>query len=213
VILQHGVERFELHERMTSIDFCQLFRREMKGLYLLAFLLTGHQKTAEECFATSLADCVRGIAVDRESAHSWAKRVVIKNAIRLVTHHFECASREAPWVSSGIDEETSKHCTGNLALRSVLALGHFERLVFVMSVLEGLSERESAVLLECLPKQIREALVRALRQVAASHIGRYFGGARGEQEAVKIGADDSSSQSRQHVYCCTTIQLKGSQQS
>ncbi len=92
----------------------------MKGLYLLTLVLTGNQETAEECFATSLEDCVRGIAVGKESAHSWAKCVVIKNAIRLVARRLESASREAPWVSSGIDEEMSKHSTGNLALRSDL---------------------------------------------------------------------------------------------
>ncbi len=65
-----------------------------------------------------------------------------------------------------------------------------------MSVLERLSDRESAVLLECVPDQIRAARVRALQQVAASHVGRCLGGAGDEQKAVKIGADDSSTQSR-----------------
>ena len=59
----------------------------MDGLYLLAFLLTANSETAEQCFISSFEECIEGIAVNDEWAHSWAKRVVIKNAIRLVAPH------------------------------------------------------------------------------------------------------------------------------
>jgi hypothetical protein len=68
----------------SGIRFCNLFRQEMEGLYLLASLLTANPETAEQCFTSSLEECMEGIAVNDEWAHPWAKRVVIKNAIRLV---------------------------------------------------------------------------------------------------------------------------------
>jgi hypothetical protein len=35
-------------------DFCNVFVKDMKPLYLLAFLLTANHQDAEQCFATAL---------------------------------------------------------------------------------------------------------------------------------------------------------------
>jgi len=40
----------------SRADFCEIFERELKPLYLLAFLLTANQKRAEQCFATTILD-------------------------------------------------------------------------------------------------------------------------------------------------------------
>jgi DNA-directed RNA polymerase specialized sigma24 family protein len=160
------------HERSSDIKFCNLFRQEMDGLYLLAFLLTANPETAEQCFISSLEECMEGIAVNEEWAHSWAKRVVIKNAIRLVAprvHHSRSVVLPR-FYKKGC--EPSERSPDNRSLMSLLALGDFERVVFVMTVLEQLSDRDSALLLGFLPDEIRAARMRALQEVALGNAGR-----------------------------------------
>jgi hypothetical protein len=153
-------------ESTSEIKFCHVFQQEMEGLYLLAFLLTANSGTAEQCFILSLEECMEGIAVKEAWAHSWAKRVVIKNAIRLVALRVHLSGskllppfllNECQPLERGPDDRT---------LMSILALGDFERVVFVMTVLEQLSDRDSALLLGCLPDKIRAARVRVLKEVA-----------------------------------------------
>src|ERR1019366_2636448 len=68
----------------TSEDFCELFTKDVKGLYLLSFLLTVDHEKAEQCFVAGLDGCVNGNSVFREWAHSWARRVIIRHAVRMV---------------------------------------------------------------------------------------------------------------------------------
>src|SRR6202049_2096444 len=65
-------------------DFCRIFQDDMHGLYLLAFLLTADQETAERCFVSGLADAVEGNPVFKEWARSWARRAIIQNAVRVI---------------------------------------------------------------------------------------------------------------------------------
>ena len=37
-------------EYATAQDFCQIFDKDMSGLYLLSLLLTGDHEKAEQCF-------------------------------------------------------------------------------------------------------------------------------------------------------------------
>src|SRR2546426_1008725 len=69
----------------TRADFCRIFQDEMKPLYLLAFLLTADHAKAEQCFVAGIADVVEGNPVFREWAHSWSRRTIIKNAIRILS--------------------------------------------------------------------------------------------------------------------------------
>lgn len=143
----------------------------MDGLYLLAYLLTANPETAEQCFISSFEECMESIAVHDEWTHSWAKRVVIKNAIRLVAPHVH-HSRNT--VLSGFrqkEREPSEWSPGNRTLINVHALEDFERFVFVMTVLEQLSDRDAALLLRCLPDKIQAARGRALREVALGNAG------------------------------------------
>jgi DNA-directed RNA polymerase specialized sigma24 family protein len=48
----------------------------------------------------------------------------------------------------------------------VLALGNFERFVFVISVLEGYEDRECAALLGCTVLEVDQARVQASQQIA-----------------------------------------------
>ncbi len=69
----------------NSTDFCAIFEEHMTSLYQLALLLTADQTKAEQCFASGLEDCQTGNPVFRDWARLWAKRIIIKNAIALLT--------------------------------------------------------------------------------------------------------------------------------
>jgi DNA-directed RNA polymerase specialized sigma24 family protein len=159
-------------ESTSDIKFCNLFRQEMDGLYLLAFLLTANPETAEQCFISSLEECMGGVAVNEEWAHSWAKRVVIKNAIRLVAPHVHHSRSEVLPRFRQKECEPSEPSPDNRTLMSLHTLGDFERFVFVMTVLEQLSDRDAALLLGCLADEIRAARVRALQEIALGNAGR-----------------------------------------
>ena len=47
-------------------DFCELFEREMKPLYLLAFLLTANHQDAEKCFAAAVDEALEEPALFKE---------------------------------------------------------------------------------------------------------------------------------------------------
>src|SRR5215472_9439167 len=77
--LKHGTALYA-----TCADFCQIFAEDMKNLYLLALVLTADAEKAEQCFVSGLDDCTAGNPVFKEWARSWARRVVIKRAIRMI---------------------------------------------------------------------------------------------------------------------------------
>jgi hypothetical protein len=56
-------------------------------LYLLSYLLTADRAKAERCFVAGLDLSAEDNAAFRDWAHSWARRVVIHNALRLIAPH------------------------------------------------------------------------------------------------------------------------------
>lgn len=148
----------------TGGDFCRIFAENMKGLYVLALLLTADPTQAEQCFVAGLDDCSAGNRVFKEWAHAWARRVIIKNAIRLI-NPAQAAEIEA--------SKPERHLTSNRELPELQAemsllvgLPDFARFAFVMSVLEGYSDRDCALLLGCTRENLIAGRVYALRQIA-----------------------------------------------
>ncbi len=68
----------------TKADFCQVFDQHMNSLCLLAFLLTADRGKAERCFVSGLEDSVEGNKVFKEWARSWAGRMIIQNAVKMI---------------------------------------------------------------------------------------------------------------------------------
>src|SRR5215469_17201964 len=68
----------------TRADFCRIFQKDMNRLYLLSFLLTGDHSVAEQCFVGGLHMSQEGNPVFKEWAESWARRAIIRNAIRMI---------------------------------------------------------------------------------------------------------------------------------
>ena len=151
----------------TAEDFCRLFKASMDELYQLSFLLTADHQKAERCFEASLEDCLRSNRVFKEWARSWAKRTIIENAIRRSKPRPGLASSPAFNVAPRMGEVTDARRSHG-KLKMVLALPQFERFVFVISVLERYSVHDSAILLGCSPREIREAQTRAFSQMGTS---------------------------------------------
>jgi DNA-directed RNA polymerase specialized sigma24 family protein len=146
----------------THADFCRIFEENMSGLYLLSFLLTGDQSTAEKCFVSGLEDSGKSSPVFVAWAESWARRMIIENAIRALR------PRDKETKSPASRSEVSPAATERAMISAVLALPVFDRFVFVMSVLERYSDQECSLLLDCSRSSVAAARIRALQSMGQS---------------------------------------------
>jgi hypothetical protein len=164
---RNQVHRNEPNPFATREDFIKVFHEDMNGLYQLSFLLTGDHEKAEKCFVAGIEDCVKENRVFREWARSWAKRIIVENAIRELKPRPSLPSYP-PRATVFSHSEQSSGSGGHFDLETALKLGDFERFVFVMSVLENYSHHECALLLGCSVLEIRQARLHALEELASS---------------------------------------------
>jgi hypothetical protein len=146
----------------SSADFCWLFAEKMNSFYCLAFLLTADHRKAEKCFVAGLDDCVQSDRIFQSWARRWAKRTIIENAIHALNPRSGIGAADAANHSSTLHAETDSEFS------RVLALGDFERFVFVMSVLERHSDYECSILLDTSVQEIRDARSRAFQEISVS---------------------------------------------
>jgi hypothetical protein len=150
-------------------DFRQIFAEDMNSLYLLAFLLTGDRAKAEQCFVCGLEDAVEGNPVFKEWARSWARRVIIQDAVRLINPR-PAGGNDRSIVSVRSDGKTQP--PEHVEIAAVLELEPFERFVYVITVLERYSDHECSVLMGCARRDVVFARTRALQEIGdakASH--------------------------------------------
>jgi hypothetical protein len=143
----------------TVSDFFRTFNEEMHSLYLLSFLLTGDHDRAEQCLVSAIDECVDGIGVFMDWARSWTRGTVIKHAIQMINpapEHTDCALL--------INLKGSAMPAENNPFAAILLLDPFERFIFVMSILEGQSDEECAILLRCSRRDVMIARVLALKR-------------------------------------------------
>ncbi len=150
-------------------DFQELFESEMLDLYRLAFLMIADGRKAEECLITTLGDCISGTSVSRKWAGSWARRVVIRNAIRIASEPEEgrsiVTSASRTLSIKGESQEIPADAFAEFA--PILSLNVFERVVFVLCTLERYRILDCALLLGRSQRDVIEARSRAAEQVAA----------------------------------------------
>lgn len=145
-------------------DFCRIFTEKMKDLYLLGWLLTGDGEKAEQCFVSGLGDCVKGNAVFKEWAQSWARRNIIQNAIRMMA-----PVEKHPAAPVAVPEGIYPLVAGpeiRVEFEAIMKLEPLERFVFIMSVLEGYSYQDCAILLGCARQRIISTREQALKRLA-----------------------------------------------
>lgn len=139
------------------VDFCQMFDDDLDHLYTLSLLLTADRQKAEQCLVAGLEDCLQGNPVFREWAHSWARRTVVKNAIRMISP--SPLRNETETAAAGIPEPDT-------LAAAITSLKPFDRFVYVLSVLEKYSDRECSMLLDCTVEKVIDARTRALQFLA-----------------------------------------------
>ena len=144
----------------TRDDFCSVFERDMKSLYLLAFLLTGNHKESEQCFVSTVENGFRERVVFKEWVLPWVKRGLIKNAIEIVSPGFPRNDAKRDLWSAG-----QYAMQGEYGIGTVTKLAAFERFIFVMSILERYSNWDCALLLGCSMNQVAQARMKALRRL------------------------------------------------
>jgi hypothetical protein len=150
----------------TIEDFREIFIHEMSGLYLLSYLLTAKHIEAEACFSDGFGECIVSPRVLRDSARSWARRTLIRSAIRIINPRVSSYSRVSDGGHSRADLTIPWNIRSDAFLASVLALRDFERFVFVISVLERDLDQNCASLLGASKRRVQDSRVRALMQIA-----------------------------------------------
>ena len=156
-------------------DFRRIFEEDLHGLYQLAFLLTGDHQKAEGCFVAGLEDCVKESRVFREWARTWAKRVIVKNAIRELHPQSSRSNWSARVPVAFCTKLRFSDPSGHFDKDAVSRLGDFERFVFVLCVLERYREHECALLLGCSDPEVREACGQAIEELASLRSGELDG--------------------------------------
>jgi hypothetical protein len=149
----------------SSTDFRQIFDEDMSGLYLLSFLLTADREKAEQCFVSGLEDAVNGNPVFKEWARSWARRVIIQKAVRVINPRpVEGSAYSTVSVNSNGKTLPAEQQVG---IAAILQLEPFERFVYVMTILERHSDQDCSLLLDCARRDVLAARSRALRQIGS----------------------------------------------
>ncbi len=142
-------------------DFCDVFGKDTKPLYLLAFLLTANHNESEQCFVSTIEDVFKEPAVFKEWARSWVKRRLIENAIGIVSPaSARNGQKRDLWCAA------KRETQGEYEIDTVTKLAALERFVFVMSILERYSNWDCALLLGCGMDKVVQARMTALRRLA-----------------------------------------------
>lgn len=171
--LQFHSNQFRLIEddtHATTDDFQRLFAREMTDLFRLSLQLTADAGKAERCLILAIRECFANSTVSKEWALVWARRMVVRNAIRLVLEA-EDAMPTNVCSEAGPDFHFQPREYRIEALRdslAILELPDFDRLVFVICVLERYSILDCALLLKRSQKDVNDARVRAINQVVSA---------------------------------------------
>jgi DNA-directed RNA polymerase specialized sigma24 family protein len=153
-------------EYATREDFCRVFNENLDDLYQLAYVLTGDDEKARQCFVAGLEDSIKSNHVFKEWARCWARRAIIENAIHALQP--KPGGPDSSWSTRAISEKHALRVIrdSHLEIDSLLALEDFERFVFVLTVLERYSDHDAALLIACSIAEIRAGRVCAFEQIA-----------------------------------------------
>jgi len=143
----------------------RILTEEMHSLYLFSFLLAADNDIAEQCYVCGLGECVEGIGVFMDWARSWARRTILKHAIRMMP------APEHTDNLSFINLKGAATSGKNNLFAAIVALSAFERFVFVMSVLEKHSDEDCSMLLGCSRRDVMIGRELALKRLANTDHG------------------------------------------
>ncbi len=138
----------------------KVLTEDISYLYLLAFLLTGDENAAMQCVVNGLEDCIADNSAFKHWARSWSKRTIIRNAVQMIAPAPKQTGNASP-IRPAVEAKSK----ADALIAVVIQLPPFERFVFVISVLEGYSDRDCSALLHCAPEEITAARARVLQSV------------------------------------------------
>ena len=150
----------------SSDDFRRVFDDDMNTLFLLSFLLTADREKAEQCFVSGLEDAVEGNPVFKEWARSWARRVIILNAVRAINPRPTEENGRSSSATVGSNGKTRTE--DQVEIAAVLRLEPFERFVYVITVLERYSDQDCSLLLGCARRDVVAARTRGFEQIGSA---------------------------------------------
>jgi len=157
----NGTKSSAVGEFAKTDDFQELFASEMVDLLRLAFLLTADAEKAQHCVILTLHECLATVGVFKAWLPVLTRNALIRNGIRLVTGIPVCSlgkSRRPESLPAIHDSEYVISPTDDSA--GLLQLSDFDRLVYVICVLERYSTRDCAALLGKSRPEVRDALNR-----------------------------------------------------
>jgi hypothetical protein len=154
-------------ERTTSYatvaEFLNTLDEEMHGLYLLSFLLTKDHDKARECLISAIGECAEAVGVLKDWGRLWTRQAILKHAIQMIRPAPESADNV-----SFISLQGPATSAPNDPFAAILSLDAFERFVFIMSLLEGQSDQECALLLRCSRHDVMMARVLAIQRQSSA---------------------------------------------
>ena len=161
-----------------------VFRERYSELYWLAFLLTGDQQQSVQAFTNALDAEDGANPFFRSWMVSWARRLVIASALRVIASQLResvrrvelsrfkdlvCPDGPPPATWTGFQGLTKPEVE-----RAVLAIDLFPRCALLLTVFERLSVQDTAVLLGA-----EEALVRKAQGLGLIELTRNIARGRG----------------------------------
>jgi hypothetical protein len=162
-LARHRQNSNETRSYATDAGFQELFTREMTDFFQLSLQLTADANKAGHCLTLAMKDCFGMSTILKGFARTWARRMFIKHAIHLVLGINNEFARD---VESEFHLQPSQYRIEELRESiAVLELPDFDRLVFVICVLERLSILDCALLLRKSPKDVSDAIVRATNRI------------------------------------------------
>ncbi len=187
-IRSNRVQSIQKDGYATTADFQGLFAREMTGLFRLSLHLTADVEKAECCLILAVRECFANTTVSKGWAAIWARRTVVRTAIRLVlgaeyATPIDICGDAGPDFHLQPSEYRVEALQNSLA---ILELPHFDRLAFVICVLERYSILDCALLLKRSPKDVNEARARAINRIVSA-------GERDRHESTTISPCSASS--------------------
>jgi hypothetical protein len=167
-MLQIKGHRVSINEKSlyaTGEDFEQLFAKETTDLLRLSLHLTADAEKAESCLVLAIKDCLFRSSVSKHRVHIWARRMVIRNAVRLIW-----GTPNDIGDDSALEFRLQPSDYPLAVLResvAILTLPDLDRLAFVICMLERYSILDCALLLGKTPQEVHKAILRATDQVVS----------------------------------------------
>jgi hypothetical protein len=148
---------------MAPEDVRRFFTGEMTDVLRLALHLTADVQKAETCLMLAMRDCFERGTVSEEWLPRWARRMVVRNAIRLVLEKETETCHETEFAFyQRTSDDLSYWVRESVA---ILQLDDFDRLAFVICVFERYALLDCALLMKTTPKNVRAAIARAGNQL------------------------------------------------